>query len=223
MGLFSNIGNTFSGKNYKHNTLINPNISHLYREVEHLESDDIIRLWVLQASASIAALLEVVLFDDMCGEDGKSIITLVCGTQIKINPIKQHLGKLNVENTFEFFKLIGGFFLIIFLLNKNNTSLIEKTGSSNEEFKNNIFFIFKFKTEDKNFYEEISKKIEKTPSSCFISIYKRIFEEMLNTPNYTNLIASTAFSSLLTSHYEVFMTLFNEKTSNLKRAIFFRK
>ena len=173
MGFFSNLGNALSGKTYKHNTLINSNVMRVYQKIQHLDGNDLLRPWVLCASAGISQVLQTMLFEDMHGEDGKDTFTFADGAAVKINPFKQHLDKLTQEKTFEFFKLTAGFFLATFLKIEDNVSLLQRTGSSEQKFKDDIFLIFEFNAEDKNSYNELAQKIADNPAGYFITLYKQ--------------------------------------------------
>jgi hypothetical protein len=217
MGFFEYLGDTLSGKNYKRNTLVVPNVDRIAKKVENRPQPDFVQQWVYSCVISINTLLNNLLFESIKEEGGNDSIILEDGSKKPLNPFNENIEKLDEQRVFEIFKLLSGHYLAIFPQNEKNFSLLQKLEFGTTEFENEIFTIFDFTRADEATYRKLLGKFKKNPAGYFLTLYKEIFDKAFGMPNENNLAACMIFSEMLSSSYIDFMQFLNQQIEETQR------
>lgn len=194
MNPFAYFKDVTSKKIYKENKLIGKNVIRILKGTEELPENDFIKDFVFHSTASIDAILNHLFFREIKDKN-----------ELKINVFKRELPKLNTEKTFELFKFIIGFYLILFLSNKNNKNFLKEIRLPQEEFQNRIFKIFSCNENDRKNFDELFKVFQQRNNlldfviNFYEFITKKVFGEKDENPT-----SSLFFSTMLTSSYESF-------------------
>jgi len=209
MGIFSNLSDVLTGKTYKQNTLINDNISKIYKNAEN--KDPLYKNWTVACLASVGNLLEQIFI-----KDTKKL-------QENLIPqfTKENIDKLTPERVLETIKLIASFYLIIFTTQNNTNELFD---IDREMFEQNIFEIFEVGDEDKrkyNSYKELvrDKKraidgLESLLAKLRFDLFRGILDKAFCLKVADDGVAVvTLYSFFHIGYTDGFMTILNKKIS----------
>lgn len=218
MGFFSNLGDVFSGKNYKQNVLVNPSLIKLSKKVEDRSQSDFVELWMYSCIASMDTVVNKLLFEDIKDREGNTEMIFADGAKQPLNPFKENIGKLDEQRVFEFFKLLGGYHLAVFLENEDNLSFLKKIKLNPTKFEGEVFKIFDFTLVDEKIYQELKEKFVENPEGYFITLHKKIFERAFEMLNENNLMSSIIFTDMLTNAHIIFMQVLSEQIKEISES-----
>lgn len=223
MGLFSNSKKVSSIKTHHQDTLVTPNILRLTKEVESRPQSDFVRQWMYCCVAGIDWVDDQLLFKDIKDKEGNDHFVYADGIKQNLNPFKQSIEKLNYQKVFEIFKLLGGYYLVVFIQHEDNVLHLKNNGLDKYKFEEGIFEIFHYTNDDKAIYQELKNKFEENSPGYFIALFRKIFEKAYSMPSENNLFASVGLSGILSNSYDIFMQLLNKQISKVNATSIFSR
>lgn len=187
MGFFSHLGDAFSGKIYKQNTLVGANIVKILEKSQKLPNSKFIKHWSFACILSTDVILNYLLFEKQ---------------KNKVNTFKNNIDKLTEDNVFEIIKLLAGHHLSVFKRNKNNIEFLKKFNMNEEILENNIFSFFSFTRDDEKTFRELDKEFdEDSGTKYFLRLYQKIFEKAYEMPDEKNFFSATLMAGIISINY----------------------
>jgi len=186
MGILKYLGDVFSEKIYKENTLISSNIAKLLEKSQNLSDSKFIKHWTLACLVCVHHVLDILLIKDIGDE---------------VNTFKKHLRKLDKNKVFKIIKLLAGHYFSAFHINKNNMEFLKEFKVSEEEFKKDFFSMFEFTRDDERVFNELKKEHVNGSNTYFLHLYQKIFERAYEIPNEKNIFAAMILGKALTIAY----------------------
>lgn len=195
MGFFSKLGDAASGKTYKYNTLIGSNVNRIIGRVSNWPDPNFVKDWVYAAVYCADKTFETLLFPEKETKDEQEIF----------GHFKNNIHLSDKEKLFLCFKLLGGFYLFLFLKNKENNNFLVETGLSKKDFKQQILDIFEFDQNDKALYSKLTAAYEEKVSDYPLGVWEEIVEKCFATKANVDLASGMAFALLVFQvHKEIF-------------------
>lgn len=199
MGFFSNLGDAFSGKIYKQNTLVGVNVAKLLEKLQSLPDSKFIKHWSSAAVLSSDVALNFLLFEKQGDE---------------INNFKNNIEKLNPEKVFMIIKLLVGHYLTSFKRNEGNKTVLNRLKISEKSLEEDIFSIFSFDNDDKRTFEELDKQFDEDAAIYFLTLYETIFEKAYGMPDEKDIFSSTMMAGIISNTYtNVFLSALRDALS----------
>lgn len=197
MGIFKYLGDAFSGKIYKQNTLVGSNIAKLLEKSQKLSDSKFIKHWAFACILTCNVSLDYLLFE----KEGE-----------EINAFKKNIGKLDENKVFEIIKLLTGHYLSAFKRNEGNINLLKALNMNIEKLEEDVFSTFSFTRDDEKIFRELDKEFDNEPAKYFLHLYQKIFERAYEMPHEKDAFGSMLMSSIISNTYTgVFINALNDK------------
>ncbi len=201
MGFFSNLGDTFSGKNQKRSELIFKKIEKLLNKQQRFSGNDLVVYFLSSMILSISIDLEFILFKEEGGE---------------INVFKKNINSLDEEKTFEFMKLLVTRYLSSFKRNVDFDQIIKVYNIKTKQLEEEVFTFFSFTRENEKDYKELDNIFDENTSKYFRILTEKILNKAYGMNSDASSIADQLFLQLITSdtYNNVFIENLSEKLNN---------
>lgn len=160
MGFFSYLKDVTSGKIKNQNELIHGNIAKLIQKVSPLEDSDLIKDWITTFSLIAGVVIEQLLFKET--------------EAVQFN---KHVKEVDEEKAYQIFKLIGGYYLHAFLINKDIDVVLKHANIDKEEFEKKITAYMDYDNDDKEEYRSLIKLSESDRLRYFTKLNQRIWQK----------------------------------------------
>ncbi len=185
MGIFSNLKDALSGKNYKRNELVIKKIVKLLEKNQELSGNELVKYCTYSCILSVDIDLEGILFR----EEGS-----------EINIFKKNLDLLDEEKTFEFMKLLVGRYLTSFKRNKDFEQIIKIYNIKTQTLEDEIFSFFSFTRENEKDFYELDSIFEENIAKYFRILTEKIFKNVYKIDNNSNNPIDPLFLQTMTSN-----------------------
>lgn len=126
-------------------------------------------------------------------------------------------GNFKQENVSKIFKLMGGFYLYMFLVDEKSSDFLESNKISKEDFEDSIISIFDFNNEDRNEYKKMTENIKSDLQSFFSDFYKQLTEILgvdLAAKSNQNFANPIIFPQALHNAYSSFLEILTNIEQN---------
>ncbi|MGI6340812.1 MAG: hypothetical protein ACOX0B_01230 [Minisyncoccales bacterium] len=185
MGIFSNLKDAFSGKNYKRNELVIKKIVKLLEKNQEFSGNELVKHCTYSCILSVDIDLEGILFR----EEGSDI-----------NIFKKNIDLLNEEKTFEFMKLLVGRYLTSFKRNKDFKQIIKIYNIKTQALEDEIFSFFSFTRENEKDFYELDSIFEENIAKYFRILTEKIFKNAYGIKKDLNNPIDSLFLQTMTSN-----------------------
>ncbi len=138
------IWDVITGKIGLQNVLLADNVEKITKRIKSYPETSFTYIWATVCVYTIFSFLLEIFFKD------KSDFTKYLRTNVR---------KLDKEQVYDIFKLLGGFHLAIFLYNESTEDHFKDLGVSKENFIKDIFTILDYSPKDTDFYNRNYNKV----------------------------------------------------------------
>lgn len=181
MGFLKYFGSLLKGEIGKGNQLVGNHGVRICEKVK-INTDPFLRAIVGCTSFCSVQLLIDVLFET-------KKFKYKDGTQ-ESNPFYENLHRLNVETSYEMFKIVAGYFFALFLVKCFYFLRYEDVENVNEEqLKHSFFEIYEYSDEDKTIFVDLLEILEKRENNLEHEVYKHKYEAIMSSQNMPPLDA----------------------------------